>query len=388
MPIMTSELAQGYATGRTKSEGSTGITYTRVFKVLLSSPNEGWDIQQVCGIHIGDYYPSDNRVTCTSFQDRADGDSRVVRLVTFEYSDKADAGDSSEGGGAGGGSGSGSSQNKAPDVRPANFSTSVGMMEVPCMVARQYGSAANPNQWGDWMAPLNPTKDLYEGIMRLEPVMTITVEHFEDCNPTKGMKYVGDINSAEITFPPVFPDDCDGETVLKMAPHTLMFQGVSHKASIEVFGDVTYRGWSATYTFTYRRNPASVQPTPGTLEDIGWDMAVPQVGRNIHNFGLNDATVEQGALHYEMDNNSVKPNWAGRILVPPIANNNNNKMPANVSIGAADGGITQRPASSPIPLNDNGTPRASTQSPAVLVYRVQVHDESDLFDVLGLRFTA
>ena len=81
MPIMTSELAQGYATGRTKSEGSTGITYTRVFKVLLSSPNEGWDIQQVCGIHIGDYYPSDNRVTCTSFQDRADGDSRVVRLV-------------------------------------------------------------------------------------------------------------------------------------------------------------------------------------------------------------------------------------------------------------------------------------------------------------------
>ena len=366
MPVMTSELAQGYATGRTKTTGSSGITYTRVFKVLLSSPNEAWDIQNVCGVHIGDFYPSDDRVTATSFQDRADGESRVVRIVTFEYSDKAEAGDSS---------GDQSPQYLPPDVRMANWSTSVSLMEVPCMLMSQFKS-------GNWTAEgpaLNPVGDLYEGMMRLEPVMTITVEQWEACTPTRHMAHVGKINSVPIVFPPSQPTSC-GVTPITMAIHTLMFQGLSHKASVESFGPLTYRGWAATYTFSYRRNPAAVEGINDA--EIGWDMAVPQVGRNIYNTGIQDGTVEQGSLHYEMSDFGITPNWAGRSLVNP-----GSKMPANVLITAANGGVSQRPASSPIALNDIGTPRASIQIPPVQVYRTRVYQEGDLIALLGLRLT-
>lgn len=382
MPIMKSELAQGFATGRTKTTGSSGITYTRVFKVLLSSPNEAWDIQATCGVHIGDYYPSDNRVTATSFQDRADGDSRVVRLVTFEYSDKAEAGDSSA---------ENSPQFLPPDVRMANWSTSVSLMEVACLMSSKQTS---PGTWTTDATPTNPNGSLYEGMTRLEPVMTVTVEQWEACTPTRHMDHVGKINSVDIVFPPGQPSSCS-VTPMTMKPHTLMFQGLSHKASVESFGNMTYRGWAATYTFNFRKNPASINggPYDGAFfglagrsqytENIGWDMAVPQVGRDIKNIGKGIAEVDQGALHYNIsDTGKILPDWANRSLV-----NENMILPALLLLSCPGGGSTQRVAASPVALNDNGSPRARDIQCPVIVYRHRVHEEADLVAVLGLRLT-
>ena len=376
MPVMTSELAQGYATGRTKTTGSTGITYTRVFKVLLSSPNEAWDIQNVCGVHIGDFYPSDDRVTATSFQDRADGESRVVRIVTFEYSDKAEAGDSAS---------DQSPQYLPPDVRMANWSTSVSLMEVPCLLASRETAA---DVWEQPQSPTNPLGDLFEGITRLEPIMSITVEQWEACTPTRHMAHVGKINSVPIIFPPSQPTGC-GVTPITMAIHTLMFEGLSHKASVESFGPITYRGWAATYSFKYRLNPACVNYLNGAKRtaSIGWDMAVPSVGRNIFNAGLNVVGVDQESLHYEMNENRIIPNWGGRTLAAP-----NQRLPSLVTMTAPEGGLTQRVAASPVALNNDGTPRdvkhykATNENP-VLIYRTRVHEEGDLVSLLGLRLT-
>ena len=376
MPVMTSELAQGYATGRTKTTGSTGITYTRVFKVLLSSPNEAWDIQNVCGVHIGDFYPSDDRVTATSFQDRADGESRVVRIVTFEYSDKAEAGDSSS---------DQSPQYLPPDVRMANWSTSVSLMEVPCLLASRETAA------GVWEAPVAPNNflgDLLEGMTRLEPVMTLTVEQWEACSPTRHMQHVGKINSVPIVFPPSQPSACS-VTPVTMGIHTLMFEGLSHKASVESFGPITYRGWAATYSFKFRLNPACVN-YDDELErtaNIGWDMAVPQVGRTIRNDGLNLQEVDQNSLHYTMNEFRIIPDWAGRTLAAGI----NFSQPL-VTMTSPGGGLTQRVAASPVALNQDGTPRnvnffKGGNANPVLIYRTRVYEEGDLASLLGLRLT-
>jgi hypothetical protein len=55
-----------------------------------------------------------------------------------------------------------------------------------------------------------------------------------------------------------------------------------------------------------------------------------------------------------------------------------------VRIAEVEGGITQLPSAQPIALNDDGTPRLSTASPPVLVYRYVIYDELD-FDILGVR---
>ena len=50
-----------------------------------------------------------------------------------------------------------------------------------------------------------------------------------------------------------------------------------------------------------------------------------------------------------------------------------------------DGGVSQAPSASPIPLNDNGRPRINTANPKVLVYGYQVQPSINLTQTLGLR---
>jgi hypothetical protein len=354
------ELAQGQAFGRSVDNSQAADTSERNFRVVLSSPNEVYSPQAVCGVYVGDRHPLNPYLTCSGFDAKFDGESRLVNIVSFRYGSNPGQEDAKQ---------------QEPSVRPPLWSTSTSLQDTPVIVwKRRYSDTASGSSW---TAPVNPAGDRYEGISKLEPITTISIEQYEAIDPTRNIKYVGRVNSAQVVL---------GSLV--MPPRSLMFRGLQSKPHVEPFGSMVWRGWLCTYEFAFRDNITTYYASAGEVRDsIGWDITQIVEGYNIINDGLNDATVDQGALAYTLDDNgAVTPSWDARTLVEA-----NKKYRACVKVSAPGGDpnrkISQRPAAQPVALNANGTPRnVETQDPKVLVYRYQIYEDCDFKKVLGLRF--
>jgi hypothetical protein len=350
-------------------DGSVADSQVRVFKIILSAPSEVVDPQDHCSIRVGDRHPINTNITCKSFDVRFDGDSRLVMIVTFNYESQAHTSQTDQ-------------NNKPPDLRAANWTTSTSLMETPVYSWRKMLNAAGGIPGIDDFAiegpAVNAAGDAYDGVTKLTAVVNISIEQFELQDPTRHCIYAGYINRNEMTL-----------GTLVMSKHTVMFRGVSSQPHVESWGGEIRRGWKATYEFAFKRNvtkiflPGFAVGGGGEQEvAIGWDIAVPQTGFNVKAFappGGNDDDVHGQPLKHA----------AGRI-VPILA------LPVGIAPGERvrgmvrvfeyeDGGTSQAPSASPIPLNDNGRPRIESANPKVLVYAYQVQPELDLTQTLQLR---
>lgn len=364
MPRGVAEISSGNQFQFSSNQGQAAASQTRVFRVLLSTPQETFDIQQTCGVFIGDSHPNNPALFCTSYSYQYDGDTRVVLLCTFNYEATASASNSTS---------QQDPKQSSPDVRPANWSITSSLMEVPALTWRDR-SGPNSNLEG-FVAAINVCGDRYEGITRLEPVVSISIEQFETTDPSKYALYAGTVNKNQANF-----------GSLTCPPRSLMFRGVTMRPVIESFGSLLYRGWMGTFEFAYRRNYTLYHNTSGTETPgpIGWDIVVPQTGFNVKAFTPSAATNIQEVYGQPLKHEDGK-------IATPLA------LPANVSAGDkvramvkvfeyVSGGASQTPSAQPIPINNDGSPRIDTASPKVLVYRYQLYEEYD-FDNFNLRLT-
>lgn len=367
---MVSEVAQGqqfqFASG---DNGLPTASQTRVFKVLLDQPGEIVNIQDICGVFIGDPHPYNAGIFCQSYGAQFDGDSRMVLAVTFTYESYAS---SSDGGGSGGGGGGSGGQ--PPDVRPANWSLSSSLMESPVRTWRQ---RISEESWGNWDSAENSVGDLYDGITAMRPVVAINITQFDLLDPTRHARYVGCINEEHIVL-----------GSLTMPPHTVMLRGLNVQSQVKPWGRGVFRGWESSYEFAYQENIQSIN-FPGqsgfakTQVAVGWDIAVPLYGWNCL------AVTPIGApVHVDVYAQPLK--HANYKIADPLS------LPDGVSAGDKvramvkvfdykSGGASQSPSASPIALNGDGKPLKVTDTIKPLVGAYQVHEAINFTQTLGLR---
>jgi hypothetical protein len=376
MPKGVTEISQGNQFSRSANEGQLADSATRTFRVLLNSPSEVFDIQASCGVFVGDPHPTNTNIYCASFDAKYEGDTRMVLVATFNYQSAATASDSSGGGGGG-------SKTISPEIRPANWSVSTELTEVP---VREFALRLDVDAWFSFQSPRNPVGDMYEGLTKLQPMTTVKVTQFvlggaED--PTRNTVFVGTINSKAI-----------GLGFLNIEPHTMMLRSISATPAVESFGRLVRRGWTAEYTFLIRNEYAEVSfdlTDPVAVGDfrrvnIGWDAAIIVEGRNVKAFHPAGAAADQDPY-----GQPLKPGPDGAPLDP-----NNLALPDGVAVGSkqrahvgvtgfSDRGMSQSPAGEPIALNLDGTPRkvSGTYPPIIRAY--QIYEAVDMIDKLKLR---
>jgi hypothetical protein len=372
MPKMVKEVYAGVQYDFSSEEGQVASSTTRVFRIIKSSVGEYVNVAATCGVQIGDQHPSESGLYCASYSAQYDGDSRMVIVATFNYRTTPGGGDAGQDPGQ-----------FSPDIRPANWSISTTLMEAPAFQWKPFGDASGAIRGGgtDWTAPVNPVGDKYEGVTRLVPVSTVTVEQFELSDPTRHAERAGVIN-----------DSTRKIGSLSCARHTLMFRGVAMQPALEQYGTVLYRGWKATYEFLYKRN--RFQFDASTSIDLGWDHAQVVEGLNIINrpYGSAEAAegekVEAGSLSLKKKGSESGiateiDGWPNNISINE--NTEGKKVRGMILIGE-EGKPTQRPCALPIALNPDGSPRWNGASPPVLVYTYQIQDDYD-FSNFGLRLT-
>jgi hypothetical protein len=359
-----SEITSGSQNSRSVDGGGLADSSTRVFRVLLGTPGESFDIQGACGVSVGDAHPVNTGIRCWSFDSRYENDSRLSLVCTFNYKSMADAAP-----------GGGGPLSQAPDVRPANWSTSVSTYESPAWSWRKVEKEGSVWKAATDRSPaVNTAKDLYDGIANLEPVLTISVEQFSTASPLVYRDAVGCVNKKELIV--------GGQ---RMAIGTVMLRSISSQPDVQPWGKNIYRGWKSTYEFLYKKNPARIYN--GTAEEtvnIGWDIAVPQTGFNCKTFNPAAAGATQDPWGQPLKHSN------GKVVLPLALFDNvaaGEKVRAMVKVFSySDGGASQTPSSQPIALNDDGTPRKDTATPPVLVYRYRIYDEYD-FTTMQIRLT-
>lgn len=365
MPKLVKEVTSGTQFSRSSNEGQLADSQNRAYRIVLNSPGEVVDIQQACGVFIGNEHPYNPKLYCVSFDARFEGESRMVLAVTFNYQTTA-GGDSGE-----------DPKSQPPDVRPANWTTSTSLAEVPKTVwAKKTGLG--------WLPPepaINPAGDMYDGVTALEPVVTISITQFEPNDPTRNVRYAGYVNFEVITLGSLLMDQ-----------GTVLFRGVSCQPALESWGGLTYRGWNAVYEFSYRSNttdilfPGEIQPL---ARDIGWDIAVPVTGYNCRAFAPANPAADEDIFGQPLKHKN------GKIDDNPLA------LPQGIAAGDRvramvkvyeyeDGGTSQAPSASPIALKLDGRPLKTHDAngnlinkPLVFAYRVQ--PVINLTQTLGLR---
>jgi hypothetical protein len=380
------EVTQGQ--GATLSAGGSGVQYTRVFKMLLDAPVDINTVDVAAGITsldgqftgIGTLHPLDSFASCESVSVSPDGDSRLAYTVTLTYRPSGaialdQAGDNNT---------EPDPREQAPDLRSANWSTSTTTIEVPSWWwIPRWG-----NQAGVAVPAFNPARDIVDGLTILQPIVNISVEQYCAGDQTQYSQYVGMVNENQGKL-----------GSLDLFPRSVLFRSVSFKPHAEVIGRRKWRGWIGTFEFAYKANYNNY------LEEfLGWDIAIPLAGFNIINqFGQD---VDKGACHLELENEQTGAiknwpnNWNGPGFPPGVqiaGGTNGRKMRANVLITTPTENGTrasQRPSASPVPLNEDGTPRdpAATrmrngvQIPdPVLVRRYQMYKTFNM-GLLNLRF--
>lgn len=401
MPKLVREITEGVGFSYSSEQGQVAVAQPRIFRVALNEPSELINIEDVCGVRIGDELRPGAKIFCTSFDARYEGSSRMVLLCTFQFRNTPDA--SSSAGGA-------DPKSMPPDVRPANWTTSTSLVEVP---KRVWSPRAAPSfdlgpvppglfppeltspdgpTWQASRPAINPAGDMYDGVTSLEPIVTINITQFESTDPTRHLLYAGYVNSEEINL-----------KSLKMSPGTVLFRGVSCQPTIESWGGVSRRGWNATYEFAYRRNRTKVnlvrleRAFGGGFEegvadaqevDIGWDVAVPVAGFNCRAFSAVAPLPTEDVWGQPLRHTN------GRVTLPlqkPENINDGDRVRAMVRVFDHEGGgVSQAPSASPIPLNLKGSARKThdgsgklINEPLVIAYKVQ--PDIDLTQTLGLR---
>jgi hypothetical protein len=371
MARLVSELTQGQSFSRSVRDGQIADRATRTFKILLDLPTEVPQIQSLCGVFVGDPHPDSPDLYCLSFSAQYDGDSRMVVLANFEYEPIISSADE---GGPGGGGGQGG---QSPDVRPANWSLSSSLVEVP---VRMWRKRTGELEWGDSEAAANPVGDIYDGITAMRAMVTISITQFNLLDPTQHAEYVGCINEEQIVL-----------GTLVMPPHTVMLRGLNVQSQVKPWGAGVFRGWESQYEFAYNANKQQVflgsNDLLSTTIDLGWDIAVPVSGWNCKAFDPTNPTAFQDRLALPLkktstgvidsnpyalvDGAQVGRKYRAMVEMPTFTNNR--------SI------LLQSPSASPIALNGDGTPRLIDDSSKPLVLAYQVHEAINFTQALGLR---
>lgn len=357
MPKLVTELAQGNTFARSADGGGLADSATRVFKVILNEPNEALDIFAAIGVNIGDVYSSANPIPCVSVEGRADGESRLVRIITAQY--RTTAGNS-------GSQNSPDPKSFDPASRLATVAVNTSYVEMPA-----WTWFPDPTSSPTAMTiAANPTGDMYDGVTRYEPVVTFQFEQFESADPSAKLQHVGKVNSNSGAF-----------GSLSLFPRSTLFRACNYRMHVESWGGVLYRGYTVSYEFAFRRN---VQFVSGALTPIGWDMAMPQTGFSVIAFTPNfvqntNDNYGQPLKHDETYGHIITPLELPDGITPGA------KVRAMVRVPSfRSRGTSQTPSAQPVALNDDGTPRSEYANPKVLVYRRGQHEQFD-FTTLGLR---
>jgi hypothetical protein len=370
MPKMVSEIPAGREYQFSAQPGELAVTTNRIFRIIRNTPDEFIDLPTACGISVGDPHPNPqlSLLYCTNYQAQVEGEGRMVILATFTYEIQNPF--AGEDGGTGSG-GSGGRLALNPQIRKADWSFSSSLMEVPVYTWRRVtdGSGAV----GTVVPAANAAKDQYDGVTKVEPIVTISIQQFETLDPTRYLQHLGKTNDKTVKIGSL---DC--------TRRTLMFRDLQFKSTSEQYGALLYRGWDVTYQFAYRRN-RQVGIWYGSIfgggagssgdVDAGWDMAIPESGINVIAFNPADAGTDREPYGQPLDMLDGK-------VKTPLA------LPPNVAAGDKvrgmikvmdyqEGGASIAPCGLPIPLNDDGRPRKHTATPAVLVKQYMVTDEAD-----------
>ena len=361
MPKMISELAQGNQFSRSSDGGQLADTATRVFKVILNSPNESFDIMAAVGVQIGDAYSSSNPIPCVSVEGRADGESRLVRIVTAQYRSSPMVDGE-------GGTGLPDPMLIMPDVRPANFSTSTSLYEA---------AAYHWIRDGQFEPAHNPVGDLMDGVTRMEPITTIRVTQFNPFPGTVFQRYAGYINEETMQL----------GSYMTCAPNTVLYRGVEAAPHVETFGTTTYRGFMNSYEFAYKVNEISA---PGYGGTYGWNIALPVTGFNCKAFTPNfvQSTMDNYAVPLKRERTG--DGEYGPIITPLALQEGvspGDKVRALVRVAGSEKHINQQPSAQPIPLNEDGTPRSPNAVPKVLIWKVRTQLQINLTQTLQLRLS-
>lgn len=362
MPRLISEISAGQQFQRSSQDGRLADSQVRTFRILIN-PGEVVNVEAACGIKVGDQHPFNTNIYCTSWDAKLEGDSRTVIVATFNYQSTPSAG----GGGA-------DPKQYNPEVRPANWSTSTSLIEVP---VQWWGEVPQGNGGILSSGPaVNPAGDLYDGVSKFEAIVTINIEQHEPTDPTRHCLFAGCVNQEEISV-----------GSLSCPPGSVMFRGIQSKPVVENYGGNIYRGWMASYEFAFRRNKVYNLYYNGNVYDaeIGWDIAVPQTGFNVKCL-LNAQNVDKAGMPLRHTSGKID-NWPnGVALADGVAAGR--KARAMVLVHSyEDGGASQLPSAQPIPLNSDGSPRIDTATPKVIVRRYRTNDMVNFTQAFGLRLT-
>ena len=351
MPKGFSELAQGNSFTRSSEGGASVDSAQRQFKVLLNEPGESWSIPGYLGIDVGDPYSDFDQIPCVSWEARHDGDSRLVVIVTYRYRstpggvDGSGSGGDGDGDGGGGGRQGGDPRLKAPAVRPALYSLSSSLQEVPAVggfMRIGSGYSAKP-------AFTNSAGDLLEGLTKLEPVVTLQITQYSFTDQSGLLQYTGSINSDQFVF--------SGHTV---PVHCCMFQSLNASPYVES----GFRGFQLDFQFSFRWNLCPGVKDNGT-DPLGWDQPIVNAGYNIINIGIGDPEVEQEHLLYKLDSDD-----SGFLKQPLDLAGAFSKVRAQIPAQSdASDRPRQHAAASPVLLNTTGSPRSRSLDP--IVWRMQ-----------------
>lgn len=367
------EISQGQSGSLSDQAG--GVQYTRVFKIVLDTPADIQTVDIIGAISsidggfdgIGTLHPTDPFASCDSVSATPEGDSRLVYTATVSYT-PSDAISLTQGGNN---DNTPDEREKSPDLRAANWSTSTTTIEVPSWIwIPQWGPMA-----GVPTPTVNPAGDIVDGVTILQPIVNISVEQYCSGDQTVFSQAVGKVNSNQ------------GQLgSLNLFPRSVLFRSVSFKPHAEMVGKKKWRGWLGSFEFSYKPNYNNY-----LSQYLGWDIAIPLSGFNVINsFAGQD--VDKGACQLVLENDTTGAikDWPNNPqLVPGLQNK---KVRANVLISIptdVETRAAQRPSASPVPLNENGTPRdpdaPMNRGGPVLVRRYQIYDSFDM-STLGLRF--
>lgn len=359
MPTVVSEITSGaqYTKAQTDQQDSA----TRVFRVVLSSPGEVIDPQRACNVLIGSAHPNYPSLLCASADIRYDGESRMAVLCTFQYQ----------------GANSQANTGQPPGTEPANWSLTSSLIESPVYSWRRRTAVAN---WEAQFSPaVNSAGDIYDAITQLNGIINWTVTQTQiGSDPYVHLKRTGAVNSKAIQLGTLLMDE-----------HTVMFRGLQAQPYVADWRGQEYRGWRCTYEFAYKPNRTTIS-FPNGVElpvDLGWDIAVPQTGFNVKMFAPANPAADQDPFGQPLrhEDGKIVRNMAGQLSLP-VGSNPGERARAMVKVFSyEDGGESQAPSASPIPLNDDGTPRAEAANPKVLVYGYSVQEEVDFIQEFGIR---
>lgn len=369
MPRAIAEIPQGNAFSVSSDGGNAAYSATRSWRVILNSPGENLDINEATGVNIGTPYSAGNPIPCVSIEGRRDGDSKLVVIITAQYRATLGGGNpaASDGGGGVFPALKQDPKTEPPPARAPMYSMSTSLSEIPA-----WGGAKVENGVSTaWGPMINPAGDLVDPPSRLEPVVTINIDQYSSGDRSGMLAYTGYVNSEPFSF-----------SSLSIGTHCCMLQSISSRPIVEQFGDNTFRGFMVTFSFAVRAHWAI---TTQGFQPIGWDQAVPLTGMNIIQSGLGNPMVQQEALSLEHDEatGKVKTPYQYASALPV-----GSKARAMVPIAFQGGSFCQTPAAQPVPLNNDGTPRARIAVPPVLINRICLQPEMPFgnnFSAFGIR---